>query len=346
MNEGEVLITKIRVISKINQEIIDRIQAQNTKEPVSMVWYNFTPNKNTSDVPEYKVEEIKEECLGIDVLLAWRKTIKLKKPIDLFNDKLDFNCEKFQDVVRLNESMSIAIEKYSFLDPKRAASELEKFKDNFEILQTCLGEIDQIFRNSYLQESKLDQYSTEIDEINHRFRLLYNNTDIYNNRVDLIDDWMTPCSSHTINGRTATLIQSQYGCLLSKKGYNTGVRKWHLRIISRTSTCMVGVAPDTVSKTGAVNNYNSKGFFMNLADGSLYSGPPMSKSNSALLNKAVSSGILTLTLNCTNRTLTYTYEGKDHVGYTDLPMDRKLYLAWDNDTTAGSVIEIISSPIQ
>jgi hypothetical protein len=340
MDEGEILMTKIRVICKINQEIIDRIQAQGTEEQISIVSYDVALKVNKdSDIPEYKVEEISEQCQGIDVVKAWKNRIELRTPIDLFNDKLDYKCDSFDDVVRLNDSMSRVIEKYSFLDSKRAASELHKFKDNFEILQTCLGEIDQVFY-SVPQESRLIQYRTEVEEINQRFRLLYSNPDIC---IRKIDNWSTPCTSHTIVGRTAKLISGQYGCLLSKNGYKFGVHKWHLRMISRTSTCMVGVAPDTVSKTGTVNNYNTNGFYMDLNGGSLYSGPPFSKSGTAGLGKSIASGtFLTITLNCNNRTLTYTYEGQDFVAYTDLPMENKLYLAWDNNTTPGSEIEILS----
>jgi hypothetical protein len=339
--DDDILMTKIRVICKSNQEIIDRIQAQGTEEKkssiVSIVSYDVTLQPNTMDIPEYKVNEISEQCLGIDVVKAWRNRIELRTPIDLFNDKLDYKCDSFDDVVRLNDSMSRVIEKYSFLDPKRAASELQKFKENFEILQTCLGEIDQVFC-SVRQESRLIQYRTEVEEINQRFRKLYSNPDIC---IRKIDNWSTPCTSHTVVNRTAKLISGQFGCLLSKNGYKFGVHKWHLRMISRTSTCMVGVAPDTVSKTGVINNYNTNGFYMDLNSGLLYSGPPMSKNGKSGLGKGIASGILTVTLHCTNRTLTYTYEGQDYVAYTDLPMDKKLYLAWDNNTTAGSEIELM-----
>jgi len=156
------------------------------------------------------------------------------------------------------------------------------------------------------------------------------------------DTWMTPCTSHTIlqDSHRASLIQGQYGCLLSNKGYSRGLHKWKLRIHSRTSTCMIGVAPSTVHKTGAYNNYNTNGFYMDLNNGMLYSGPPFSYSGRAGY-KAVNTGsILTIILDCNRHTLTYNVDGQDYLAYENIP-DQQLYLAWDNNTTGGSDIELI-----
>jgi hypothetical protein len=335
MEESDILMNKIRDYSKTNLDLIDRIQAQGTEEQITRTSYDISLVENKTGVPEYKVVEVEEECNRIEIIKSWRKRIDLKRPIDLFNDNLEYRCDSFDDVVRLNDSMSRVMEKYTFLDSKRAAAELQKFKDNFEILYASLIEFDQFFHVK--QESKLGQYKAEIEEINKRFCILYSNPDLH---VKKIDSWREPCTSHAVIGRIAKQIQSQTGCLISKNGYNTGVRKWKLRIITRPSTCMVGVAPDTV-KSGTLN-YNSCGFYMNLNGGALYSGPPMNKSGAAGFKNIEGGKILIVTLNCTNRTLTYTYEGTDFVAYTDLPMDKKLHLAWDNDTTAGSEIEIIS----
>jgi len=151
--------------------------------------------------------------------------------------------------------------------------------------------------------------------------------------------WAGPVTSHRIDKNKAAQIQSQLGCVLSNKGYDTGVHKFTIRVHSRTSTCMLGVAPSNVSRTSS--NYSSNGFFMNLADGSLYSGPPNYYSNRACLGKGVTGGqIIILILDCNKHTLTYNFDGRDFLAYENLP-NVKLFLAFDNDTTAGSELEII-----
>jgi hypothetical protein len=330
------LIEKIKAIGSVNQEIINRINTQG-EERMQTMSYSIH-QKESENKMLFFVEENVEETCGSTIIASWKKDITLKIPIDLFNDKLDYKCSTFEDIVRLNTSMLFVIEKYTFLDPKRAQSELEKFKNNFEVLQTCLGDIDGIFYN-ISNDSKLNYYRTELEDINQRFNnLLMNHDVIFGNKID---SWMTPCTSHTINKNSATLISGQLGCLLSNKGYNTGVRTWRLRVLSRTSTCMVGVAPPTVSKSGQINNYNTNGYYMDLNTGKLHSGPPFGYSARACAPSISGGSILTIILDCNAKTLTYNVDGTNYLAYEGLPMNNKLHLAWDNNTTPGSEIELI-----
>jgi hypothetical protein len=286
----------------------------------------------------FTVEENEIEQNMREHMERWRCTPTLIVPLDLFNDRIDYTCNSFQDVIRLNQSLSTVIEKYSFLDPKRAQVELEKFKNNFEVLQTCLGDVEESLHIHTQPYSKLDYYQSELDEINARIENIYSNSDI-----SLAPTWESTSTSHTLsnNGKTATLISGGQGCLLSKNGYSRGIKEWRLRMHSRTSTCMVGVAPATVSRTS--HNYSTAGFFCNLDDGTLYSGPPFSYSNRAFITGGVRTGqTLIVTLNCTDHTLSYTVDGVSHgVAYTGLP-DVQLFLAFDNNTTAGSSIEMLN----
>jgi len=239
-------------------------------------------------------------------------------------------------MVRLNESICGVVDKFLFLDPKRAQSELEKFKFNIATLQSSLAEVESSLYNTNTNVGKLDYYLNELQDINERIKgVLLNHDVIFGPQTS----WCTPCTSHSVNKNRASLISGQSGCLLSSKGYTTGVHKWKLKMHSRTSTCMLGVAPSTVSKNGV--NYSSNGYYMNLDDGSLYSGTPTYYSNRACLGKGVPTGsILILTLNCDKHTLTYNFEGKDYLAYENLP-STELFLAWDNNTTGGSDIEIM-----
>jgi len=160
----------------------------------------------------------------------------------------------------------------------------------------------------------------------------------------IVPTWSSsPCTSHTISNsfHTASLIEGQYGCLLSSDGYTCGIHKWKLRLISRLSTCMVGVAPSTVCKSGAPN-HNKNGYYINLNGGALYSGPPMSKNAVAHFSGGAGTGsIVTVSLNCDAHTLSFDVDGKSYgLAYENLPLV-PLFLAWDNNTTAGSEIELI-----
>jgi len=230
------------------------------------------------------------------------------------------------------------LDKYMFLDPKRALTELEKIKNNFESLQMCLVEAERAVNMIPTDSDKLTKYQNDVDRLNQRIQNVFLNSDVL-----FVPEsyWQTPCSSHIVNKNRASLIQGQYGCLLSMRGFDTGIHKWTLNIIQRTSTCMIGVANTTVSRSGSINNYNTNGFYMNLSDGTLYSGPPFSYSNRACISGGVQSGtILILILNCSKHTLTYNYGGRDYLAYEKLPSNSKLYLAWDNNTVSGSEIEI------
>jgi len=151
--------------------------------------------------------------------------------------------------------------------------------------------------------------------------------------------WESSSTSHNVNGKRASQISGKCGCLLSNNGFKTGVHRWTLRIISRTSTCMIGVAPDTVNRSSY--NYSTNGHYMNLNDGTLYSGPPFSCGQSSGCTSVNSGTILILDLNCNTGTLIFNVNGKEYLAYQNIPMSGKLYLAFDNDSTAGSEVEII-----
>jgi len=327
------LISECKTIGTVNLEMIARINQ--IGDETTMFKNYYVQKRDEPDQGLFFVEEVVEELPRSSLLENWKKVITLKKPVDLFNDKLNYNCSTFQDITKLNESMLGVIDKFLFLDPKRAQSELEKFKVNFEILQQCLGEVEGSFHN-VSDFSKLSTYQVEVDDINNRIKQVFLNPDvIWGPKMT----WAGPVTSHTINKNRASQISGQYGAVLSTRGYSTGIHKFNIRVHSRTSTCMLGVAPIGVSRTSY--NYSSNGFYMNLADGSLYSGAPFSYSNRQCLGRAVTGGTtIVITLDCNKHTLTYTYEGKDYLAYEGLP-NVKLFLSFDNDTTAGTEIEIL-----
>jgi hypothetical protein len=284
------------------------------------------------------VEEKIEELPRSDILQNWKKSIPLKRPVDLFNDKINYNCTSFQDICTINEGMLGVVDKFLFLDPKRAQSELEKIKHNFEVLKESLREVEGIFNtDNDFSKSYLEDYKKEVENLNNSVNhMLLNPNVIFGPQFS----WQIPSTSHHVVKNRASLIDYQCGCLLSNKGYSTGVHKFKVSVITRTSTCMIGVAPETVSKNSV--NYSSNGFFCNLNGGTLYSGPPMSHGGNSYISGGIAAGaIVTITLNCDLHTLSYMVDGRDcGVAFTGLP-SVKLFLAFDNNTTGGSSIELI-----
>src|SRR5689334_15398363 len=84
----------------------------------------------------------------------------LTKIPDIFNDNLIYDCRTFDDIKGLNSEMLLVAGKYElFSGGQRAIEELNKFKDNFEILQTFLGEIEE----KMIDASSMDKYDNEVE---------------------------------------------------------------------------------------------------------------------------------------------------------------------------------------
>lgn len=60
----------------------------------------------------------------------------------IFNDKISYKVTSFNDVRYLNEVMLPVATKFELFGiSEKALQELEKFKTNFELLQTALGKL-------------------------------------------------------------------------------------------------------------------------------------------------------------------------------------------------------------
>jgi len=333
---SDELIGDIKTVALINQELILRINQIGDETTQFTNYYIQARPEPSPEKGFFFIEQVVEELPRSSLLENWKKSITLKKPIDLFNDKINFNCTNFQDITRLNESMLGVIDKFLFLDPKRAQSELVKYKSNFETLQQCLGEIEGALNNvTNFYESKLKAYQSEVDDINTRLNGVFLNPDvIFGPKFG----WEGSNYSHTVVKNKAALNSGKSGCILSNRGFSTGIHKFTIKILSRSSTCMIGVAPNSVSRNNY--NYTSNGFFMNLANGTLYSGPPQYYSYRTCIGRSFdANSTITLILNCNNHTLTYQDNGVDYLAYENLPSS-VLYLALDNDGAGASEVEL------
>ena len=137
--EHDSLLKKIVAIAHVNNEIIQRINNQK-------------------------------------IISSCNKKQNLVAITDIFNDKLDYNCSSFADAARLNESMLFVAQKYKlFGRSEESKQELLKFKNNFEILQTFLGQIEEQMIDAKGNKQDIQK---EVEFINKKIQDLLKRDDV------------------------------------------------------------------------------------------------------------------------------------------------------------------------
>jgi len=251
-------------------------------------------------------------------------------PVDLFGDRIDFTCTNFQDLERITDSMIICLAKYSFLDPSRAKSEIEKFKVNFELIQCLLGEVEAFFLSN---KSELQKIQSQVDEINKNLTTLFARPDV-NIRFGT---WDTATTAHLLSHSNKRATQTKnVRTTFSCDGFSTGKHTWSLSILSRPSTCFVGVAPKSIPPGKSI--YRSHGYFCDLNGGAAYCN---SKINN--LPNVTAPSTVGVILDCTLKTLSFSInKGAPIATHNNVDVSQQLHLAWNNDGTSGSIIDILS----
>jgi len=167
------LIQKIDAIAKVNNEIITRIELM-SKEDI-IIGYDYTLSQNMqkqsinvrSDLPSkvFSISDRKITKNASEIINAWCPVKELQKIDDFFNDNLDYNCNSFSDIIRLNKEMVRVSKKYVIFDcTQTAINVISSFLDNIEILQTFLGEIETLLSQS--SPSKLEKLTAQINSLN------------------------------------------------------------------------------------------------------------------------------------------------------------------------------------
>ncbi|CAF0836104.1 unnamed protein product [Didymodactylos carnosus] len=101
---------------------------------------------------------------------------------DVFNDKLNYSCKTFADMVRLNEEMHAVVQKYElFGDSDKARKETWKFLDNFKMIEANLKQINESLLG---EKSKLEDLKKKLNDINGQFENLVNE----NKSVSFLED--------------------------------------------------------------------------------------------------------------------------------------------------------------
>jgi hypothetical protein len=106
----------------------------------------------------------------------WRPPIVLSiyhdEDMNLFNDNVQYHVQTFDDVVRLNASLTVVAMKYGWLDPIKLPPVLRKFLGNLEVVQTLLGDLEGKLVGA--ANDGMDEINAEVIEISERLRALNN----------------------------------------------------------------------------------------------------------------------------------------------------------------------------
>ena len=113
------------------------------------------------------------------------------------------------------------------------------------------------------------------------------------------------------------------------KKHSKGKHTWQFKIIkTKGSNIMFGVAPHDIDQN--INaQYTKSGYYMYVSGGTKYSGPPFSYSGTAYSKyiQGKAGDIVTMTLDCNKKTLSYKFNGEDMgVAYEGLKITKPLVM--------------------
>ncbi|CAF1282823.1 unnamed protein product [Didymodactylos carnosus] len=154
-------------IAKANDQLITKIDtARKTNAQMPTIEYIvISTHSPDSKKLSLNVREHKSSKPASTIINSWRNLIELTVIPDLFNDNLNYKCEKYSDLVRLNKEMFVVAQKFElFGDSARAKAELEKFLTNFQSLHNNgFKQVEKLLAEPH---SDLQQISKKVNDIN------------------------------------------------------------------------------------------------------------------------------------------------------------------------------------
>ena len=156
-------------IASVKQKNDERIQRINNNPTVNTFQYLITQS-TVNNCFKFGVNELQVKQDSSVVTKAWRVSGQIIAISDIFNDKLNYSCETYADLVRLNSEMYTVAEKYElFGDSEKARQEALKFLKNFQLIETNLKQIEESVQQ---EESKLEELKNKVNDINSQLEKL------------------------------------------------------------------------------------------------------------------------------------------------------------------------------
>ncbi|CAF4225456.1 unnamed protein product [Rotaria sp. Silwood2] len=160
------LIKLTEAIAKTNDELIQQINEMTGE--ISLVTYVFTRQDDGSYVINERIRMSQAET----VVSEWRDVIELINIEDVFNDKISYSCNDYQDLIRLNRDMLPIVKKYEFFgDGHQPLQAINKFTENFRRIQGALQELRTGGR-SHLNDinQRLNNINNEIKDLRDKYK--------------------------------------------------------------------------------------------------------------------------------------------------------------------------------
>lgn len=289
---AECLLKKIQAIAVVNEEIIERIQG--TSGSVSGFKYRIR-EACFDKGPMFFVEEVKQERSAKDMVTDWKGTKALTVIDDIFNDNLNFTCCSFEDLMRLNAGLLKVGNKYAlFGESTKAQHELEKFKANLEIIQTCLGEIEESLTS---KPSQLQVYQGKVAKINLQLSELGEDSQVAFNMLEL--SWKPNNKVEIVGGKVRALSNTCYAVHATRSIPQGSYASWKIKIVVPGSHISIGVTLENYGGSGYLGN-GQDGWCLNETGQSQHSGVSHGAQNALVKDE-----IIEVTVNRTTNTISW-----------------------------------------
>ena len=142
---------------------------------ITLVTYILTRQDNGG----YSVEEnIRASSQTQTIVSEWQDVIELINIADFFNDKINYSCNNYQDMIRLNSDMLLVVKKYEPLaDEHRFLQMVNQFDDNFRRIELALQKLLLYLRtggqcNLNDIKQRLDKINDEIKDLRDKYKNL------------------------------------------------------------------------------------------------------------------------------------------------------------------------------
>ncbi|CAF1630320.1 unnamed protein product, partial [Didymodactylos carnosus] len=182
------------------------------------------------------VREFKSKKPASNIIRTWKDKIELTVIPDIFNDKLNYTCVNYADLVRLNKEMLAVVHKYElFGDGEKAKNEVNKFLENFQLIRdNGLKQIQKkltVRESSDLQilEKNVNNINSEIENmVSTNESITFTMTEIKcsycnstNTPLNCYSDGVMACNNNeNCLGKRASQATCQKGFITSSFGAN------------------------------------------------------------------------------------------------------------------------------
>jgi hypothetical protein len=161
------VIKIIEATAKVSDEIINQINEMTGE--LNLMTYIITRKNNE----EYTINENMNTSEVATVVFKWQDAIELIIIEDVFNDKIDYTCNTYEDMIRLNRDMLAVVKKYeSFGNEPQRLQVVNKFYQNFHRIQEALQKLLLFLRTG--GQCHLNDIKQRLNKINNELKDLQN----------------------------------------------------------------------------------------------------------------------------------------------------------------------------